>query len=74
MRPIQRMNWEHTLNSLHDQSRHRRLSEPQRRLLCAQWEGRFAHVPGVANSTYLPEMTFGGGYSQLGNSTPAQLD
>ena len=27
-------------------------------------------MPGVANSTYQPEMTFGGGYSQLGNNAP----
>ena len=31
-------------------------------------------VPGVANSTYQPEMTFGGGYSQLGNSSPNSID
>jgi Carboxypeptidase regulatory-like domain len=68
--PIQRLNWEHTLNSL--MTNHATVGYLSRN------EGYYAlngkadlpKVPGVANSTYNPEMTFGGGYSQLGNNTP----
>jgi hypothetical protein len=68
--PIQRMNWEHNLSSL--MTNHATLGYLSRN------EGYYALngkaglpiVPGVANSTYQPEMTFGGGYSQLGNSSP----
>jgi hypothetical protein len=68
--PIQRMNWEHNLSSL--MTNHATLGYLSRN------EGYYALngkaglpiVPGVANSTYQPEMTFGGGYSQLGNNDP----
>ena len=68
--PIQRMNWEHTLSSL--MTNHATVGYLSRN------EGYYALngkadlpiVPGVANSTYQPEMTFGGGYSQLGNNAP----
>jgi hypothetical protein len=68
--PIQRLNWEHQLSSL--MTNHATVGYLSRN------EGYYAlngkadlpKVPGVANSTYNPEMTFGGGYSTLGNSTP----
>jgi Carboxypeptidase regulatory-like domain len=68
--PIQRMNWEHNLSSL--MTNHATLGYLSRN------EGYYAlngkaglpTVPGVANSTYQPEMTFGGGYSTLGSSNP----
>jgi len=66
--PIQRLNWEHNLSSL--MTNHATVGYLSRN------EGYYAlngkadlpKVPGVANSAYLPEMTFGGGYSQLGNN------
>jgi Carboxypeptidase regulatory-like domain len=68
--PIQRLNWEHQLNSL--MTNHATVGYLSRN------EGYYAlngkadlpKVPGVANETYNPEMSFGGGYSTLGNSTP----
>jgi hypothetical protein len=68
--PIQRMNWEHTISS--------RMTNHATVGYLSRNEGYYALngkaglpiVPGVANSTYQPEMTFGGGYSQLGNSSP----
>jgi Carboxypeptidase regulatory-like domain len=68
--PIQRLNWEHTLNSL--MTNHATVGYLSRN------EGYYAlngkadlpKVPGVANETYNPEMTFGGGYSQLGTDNP----
>jgi hypothetical protein len=66
--PIQRANWEHTLNS--------RMTNHGTVGYLSRNEGYYALngkanlpvVPGVANPTFLPEMTFGGGYSQLGNN------
>jgi Carboxypeptidase regulatory-like domain len=68
--PIQRLNWEHNLNS--------RMTNHATVGYLSRNEGYYAlngkaglpTVPGVANSTYQPEMTFGGGYSQLGSSNP----
>jgi hypothetical protein len=68
--PIQRFNWEHNLSS--------RMTNHATVGYLSRNEGYYALngkaglpiVPGVANSTYQPEMTFGGGYSQLGNSSP----
>ena len=67
--PIQRLNWEHTLSS--NMTNHATVGYLNRN------EGYFAlngkadlpTVSGVADPTFLPEMTFGGGYSQLGNNT-----
>jgi hypothetical protein len=66
--PIQRLNWEHTISST--MTNHATVGYLNRN------EGYFALngkadlpvVPGVADPTFLPEMTFGGGYSQLGNN------
>ena len=66
--PIQRLNWEHTFSS--HLTNHGTVGYLNRN------EGYFAlngkadlpKVPGVADPTFLPEMTFGGGYSQLGNN------
>ncbi len=66
--PIQRLNWEHTLNSR--MTNHATFGYLNRN------EGYFAlngkaslpTVPGVADQTFLPEMTFGAGYSTLGNN------
>jgi hypothetical protein len=68
--PIQRLNWEHTFNDV--MTNHLTLGYLNRN------EGYFAlnghanlpTVPGVANPAFLPEMSFGSIYSQLGNSDP----
>ncbi len=67
---IQRLNWEHTFSGT--TTNHATLGYLNRN------EGYFAlngtsalpTVPGVADTSYLPEFTFGGGYSQLGNDDP----
>lgn len=64
---IQRINWEHNFSGT--MTNHATLGYLNRN------EGYYAlngHaslpvVPGVANSTYLPQFNFGGGYTQLGN-------
>lgn len=67
--PIQRFNWEHTFSDV--MTNHLTLGYLNRN------EGYYAlngnadlpKVPGVANADRLPQMNFGGGYNQLGNST-----
>jgi hypothetical protein len=64
---IQRLNWEHDFSGT--TNNHATLGYLNRN------EGYYAlnghaslpTVPGVANPSYLPEFTFGGGYVQLGN-------
>lgn len=66
--PIQRFNWEHNFSDV--MTNHLTLGYFNRN------EGYFSlnaganlpSVPGVANTSYLPEFLFGGGYSQLGNT------
>ncbi len=67
---IQRLNWEHNFTS--NINNHATLGYLNRNEGYYALNGHAAlpTVPGVANPTYLPEMTFGGGYSQLGNSDP----
>jgi hypothetical protein len=68
--PIQRLNWEHTFSDL--MTNHLTLGYLNRN------EGYYAlngmadlpKVPGVSNPSFLPEMTFGSYYSQLGNNDP----
>jgi Carboxypeptidase regulatory-like domain len=66
--PIQRLNWEHTFSD--KMTNHMTLGYLNRN------EGYFSlnsgaslpTVPGVANTSYLPEFQFGGGYTQLGDT------
>jgi hypothetical protein len=68
--PIQRLNWEHTFNDV--MTNHLSLGYLNRN------EGYFAlngkanlpTVPGVANPSFLPQMSFGSFFSQLGSSDP----
>jgi hypothetical protein len=68
--PIQRFNWEHTFSAV--MTNHLTLGYLNRN------EGYFAlngmaklpTVPGVANTSFLPQMSFGSYFSQLGNSDP----
>jgi Carboxypeptidase regulatory-like domain len=68
--PIQRFNWEHSLSSL--MTNHATVGYLSRNegYYALNGKANLPKVPGVANSTYNPEMSFGGGYSTLGNSTP----
>ncbi len=66
--PIQRLNWEHTFSD--KMTNHLTLGYLNRN------EGYYSlnagaalpFVPGVANTTFLPEFQFGGGYTQLGDT------
>jgi len=68
--PIQRLNWEHTFSE--KMTNHLTLGYLNRN------EGYYAlngnadlpKVPGVANPSFLPEMTFSNYYTQLGNNDP----
>jgi len=68
--PIQRLNWEHTFSDV--MTNHLTLGYLNRN------EGYYAlnggaslpKVSGVSNPSFLPEMTFGSFYSQLGNNDP----
>jgi len=68
--PIQRLNWEHTFSDV--MTNHLTLGYLNRN------EGYYAlngmanlpKISGVANPSFLPEMTFGSYYSQLGNNDP----
>ncbi|WP_263359046.1 carboxypeptidase regulatory-like domain-containing protein [Acidicapsa ligni] len=66
--PIQRLNWEHNFSSL--MTNHATVGYLNRNEGYFALNGKAAlpFVPGVANTSFLPEMTFGGGYSQLGNN------
>jgi hypothetical protein len=68
--PIQRLNWEHTLSSL--MTNHATVGYLSRNegYYALNGKAKLPTVPGVANTSYLPQMNFGGGYSTLGNSTP----
>ena len=66
--PIQRLNWEHSLSSL--MTNHATVGYLSRNEGYYSLNGKadLPKVPGVASSNYLPTMTFGGGYSQLGDT------
>jgi hypothetical protein len=66
--PIQRLNWEHNFSSL--MTNHATVGYLSRNenYYALNGESKLPTVPGVADSSFLPEMTFGGGYSQLGNN------
>ncbi|WP_263384688.1 TonB-dependent receptor [Granulicella arctica] len=66
--PIQRLNWEHNFSSF--LTNHATVGYLSRNEGYFALNGKAAlpSVAGVADTTYLPEMTFGGGYSQLGNN------
>ena len=72
--PIQRLNWEHTLSSL--MTNHATVGYLSRNegYYALNGKANLPTVPGVANETYLPEMTFGGGYSTTGKQHPAQFN
>ncbi len=66
---IQRLNWEHTFSA--KITNHATLGYLNRNegYFSLNGQARLPTVPGVANTSFLPEFTFGGGYTQLGNST-----
>jgi hypothetical protein len=68
--PIQRLNWEHTLSSL--MTNHATVGYLSRNegYYALNGKAKLPTVPGVGNTTYLPQMSFGGGYTQLGQSNP----
>ncbi len=68
--PIQRLNWEHSINN--NMTNHATVGYLSRNegYYALNGMAKLPTVPGVANTSYLPEMTFDGGYSQLGNNTP----
>ncbi len=68
--PIQRFNWEHSLSSL--MTNHATVGYLSRNegYYALNGKANLPTVPGVANASYLPEMTFDGGYSTLGNNNP----
>ncbi|GGH01566.1 carboxypeptidase-like regulatory domain-containing protein [Silvibacterium dinghuense] len=65
---IQRFNWEHNFSG--NMTNHATLGYLNRNESYYALNGHadLPTVPGVANTAYLPEMSFGGGYTQLGNS------
>lgn len=67
---IQRLNWEHTFSG--NMNNHATLGYLNRNEGYYALNGHAAlpTISGVANSAYLPEMTFGGGYTQLGSNDP----
>jgi len=67
--PIQRLNWEHTISS--NMTNHATVGYLNRNegYFALNGKAKLPTVPGVADPTFLPQMNFGGGYSQLGNST-----
>ncbi len=72
--PIQRLNWEHTLSS--HMTNHATVGYLSRNegYYALNGKAKLPTVPGVANPSYQPQMNFGGGYSQLGNSNAAQFN
>jgi len=68
--PIQRLNWEHTLSSL--MTNHATVGYLSRNegYYALNGKAKLPTVPGVGNTSYLPQMNFGGNYSQLGQSNP----
>ena len=67
--PIQRLNWEHTFSNV--MTNHLTLGYLNRNegYYALNGKANLPKVPGVANPNWLPEMSFGSYYSQLGNST-----
>lgn len=65
---IQRLNWEHNFSG--NMTNHATIGYLNRNESYYALNGHadLPTVPGVANTSYLPEMTFGGGYNQLGNN------
>jgi hypothetical protein len=68
--PIQRLNWEHNFSDV--MTNHLTLGYLNRNegYYALNGKAQLPKVPGVANPDYLPEMTFGSYYSQLGNNDP----
>jgi hypothetical protein len=66
--PIQRLNWEHSFSSL--MTNHATVGYLNRNegYFALNGKAKLPVVPGVADPTFLPEMSFGGGYSQLGSN------
>lgn len=67
---IERLNWEHNFSGT--MNNHATLGYLNRNegYYALNGHAQLPPVPGVAVPTYLPEMTFGGGYTQLGNNDP----
>jgi hypothetical protein len=67
--PIQRLNWEHTFSDV--MTNHLTLGYLNRNegYYALNGKANLPKVPGVANPNWLPQMSFGSTYSQLGNST-----
>src|SRR5882757_1468819 len=66
---IQRMNWEHNFSG--NMTNHATLGYLNRNEAYYALNGHanLPTVPGAANSTFLPQFNFGGGYTTLGNSS-----
>jgi len=67
---IERLNWEHSFSGT--MNNHATVGYLNRNegYYALNGHANLPTVPGVAVPTFLPEMTFGGGYSQLGNNDP----
>jgi hypothetical protein len=72
---IERFNWEHNFSGT--MNNHATLGYLNRNegYYALNGDAKLPTVPGVPQPTWLPEFTFGGGYSQLGNnSAPTSAD
>ena len=67
---IQRLNWEHDFSG--NMTNHATLGYLNRNegYYALNGKAQLPKVPGVADTTYLPTFTFGGGYSSLGSDSP----
>lgn len=65
---IQRLNWEHNFSG--NMTNHATIGYLNRNesYYALNGHANLPTVPGVADTTFLPQMNFGGGYTQLGNS------
>jgi hypothetical protein len=73
--PVQRLNWEHTFSA--NMTNHFTIGYLNRNegYYSFNLGAQLPSVAGVANSTYLPQFSFGSGYSQLGSSNgPSDLN
>jgi Carboxypeptidase regulatory-like domain len=66
---IQRLNWEHNFSG--NMTNHATIGYLNRNeaYFALNGHAQLPTVPGVANATFLPRFNFGGGYTQLGNSS-----
>lgn len=68
--PIQRLNWEHTFSDVMTNHATYGYLNRNEGYYSLNGHATLPTVPGVPNPMDLPEMTFGGGYSQLSNNDP----